>query len=69
MSNLKVMVHFIWTTKKRRPLSIAICENRIPVVRKYIANQEKHHEKISYDEEFKSILKAHGLYVDPAKAD
>ncbi|CAN5640228.1 IS200/IS605 family transposase [soil metagenome] len=147
MSNSKLMVHFIWTTKKRQPiitkklkplllshiktnsiekgiyidcmncvedhihllislgreqtsskvamlikgesshwvnkqkicdykfewqkdyLSIGICENRIPIVRKYIANQAMHHEKKSYEEEFKEILKAHGLYIDSAKAD
>lgn len=33
-------------------------------VRKYIASQQEHHRKISFQEEFVTLLKKHGLEFD-----
>ncbi len=35
-------------------------------VRRYIRNQEEHHRKISFEEEFKALLKAHRVEFDEA---
>ena len=34
-------------------------------VERYIANQEKHHRKISYEDEFITFLEKHGIAYDP----
>jgi len=38
--------------------------NRIAVER-YIARQEQHHRKISFEREFEELLKRHGVHYDP----
>jgi REP element-mobilizing transposase RayT len=35
-----------------------------PVIR-YIQNQEKHHRKFTFEEEFRAILRRHGIEYDP----
>jgi putative transposase len=37
--------------------------NLDPVIR-YIRNQEKHHRKFSFDQEFRAILRRHGIDYD-----
>jgi putative transposase len=37
----------------------------LPAVKGYIQNQEKHHEKHTYEEEFIGFLKAYGIKYDP----
>jgi hypothetical protein len=37
----------------------------IPVVVRYIKNQEQHHRKMSFEEEFLALLKKHGIEFDP----
>jgi putative transposase len=32
---------------------------------KYIANQEAHHRKITFEEEFIALLEKHGIEYDP----
>lgn len=34
-------------------------------VQRYILNQERHHQKVSYLEEFKGLLTKHGVDFDP----
>ena len=34
------------------------------IVRAYIRNQEKHHRKMSFEDEFKALLRAHGIDFD-----
>jgi putative transposase len=36
----------------------------VPTVVRYIENQEVHHRKMSFDEEFMSLLKKHGVAFD-----
>jgi len=37
----------------------------VPAVVRYIENQEAHHRKMSFDEEFVALLKKHGVGFDP----
>jgi putative transposase len=37
--------------------------SQAPTVRAYIRNQEAHHQKISFEEEYARLLRAHGLAV------
>jgi REP element-mobilizing transposase RayT len=37
----------------------------VPDVVRYIRNQEAHHRKMSFDEEFLALLKKHGVEFDP----
>ena len=41
-----------------------IGESQIEVVRRYIQNQEEHHKKISFEEEFKDLLRKAGIEFD-----
>jgi putative transposase len=40
---------------------VSVNESTLPSVRKYIANQEEHHQKVSFDDEFESFLKRSGF--------
>jgi hypothetical protein len=37
----------------------------MPAVKRYIQNQEKHHKKMSFEQEFKTLLEKHGIVFDP----
>ncbi len=37
----------------------------IPAVARYIENQEKHHSKIGFDEEFIALLRKHEIEYEP----
>ncbi len=41
--------------------AVSVSESNIESVRKYIANQEEHHKKKSFDEEFKGFMKRAGF--------
>ena len=40
---------------------VSVGESTLSGVRKYIANQEKHHKSVSFDEEFESFLERAGF--------
>jgi REP element-mobilizing transposase RayT len=44
--------------------AFSVSPSQVGGVMNYIAHQEKHHSRYSFDEEFRSILKAAGLRVD-----
>ena len=44
--------------------AFTVSGSRVEDVRKYIASQQEHHRKISFQEEFVSLLKKHGLEYD-----
>jgi putative transposase len=44
--------------------AFTVSESQIPIVRRYVERQEEHHRKVSFLEEFKVILRAHGLPFD-----
>ena len=43
-----------------------VSESQVERVRRYISKQEEHHRKISFEEEFKALLKAHRVEFDEA---
>ena len=40
---------------------VSVNESTLPSVRKYIANQEEHHQKVSFNDEFEVFLKRAGF--------
>jgi REP element-mobilizing transposase RayT len=45
--------------------AFTVSGSRLEEVRDYIARQQAHHRKVSFQEEFLSLLKKHGLEYDP----
>ncbi len=45
--------------------AFGVSKSNINAVVKYIANQEKHHRKITFEEEFIALLEKHGIEYDP----
>ncbi len=41
-----------------------VCHTHFDVVRQYVENQENHHRSVSFQEEFRAILKEHGIDAD-----
>ncbi len=48
---------------------VSVNEDSLPSVRRYIANQEEHHSKVSFDDEFENFLKRAGFqkFRDPGE--
>ncbi|HQX51083.1 MAG TPA: transposase [Planctomycetaceae bacterium] len=42
----------------------SVSQSGIPIVERYIANQARHHEKKSYQDEFRELLKRHEVEYD-----
>jgi putative transposase len=45
--------------------AFSVSSSNVPVVVRYIQNQEAHHKKMNFDEEFLALLKKHGIGFDP----
>ena len=46
--------------------AFTVSQSQVERVRRYIRNQEEHHRKQSFEEEFKLLLEAHGVDFDEA---
>lgn len=46
--------------------AFTVSESQVERVRKYVRNQEEHHRKQSFEEEFKALLHAHRIDFDEA---
>jgi putative transposase len=46
--------------------AFTVSESQVERVRRYIRNQEEHHRKYSFEEEFKALLLAHNIDFDAA---
>ncbi|HVF71233.1 MAG TPA: transposase, partial [Chthoniobacterales bacterium] len=44
--------------------AFTVSESQVPKVRRYIERQEEHHRTVSFLDEFKVMLGAHGLRFD-----
>lgn len=44
--------------------AFSVSQSAVPEVRRYIANQEEHHWRMTFQEEFRLILAKHGLEFD-----
>jgi len=45
--------------------AFSVSASIVPAVVRYIQNQEEHHRKMSFDEEFVALLRKHGVECDP----
>jgi putative transposase len=45
--------------------AFSVSASIVPDVVRYVQNQEVHHRKMSFDEEFVALLKKHGVEFDP----
>jgi putative transposase len=52
---------FAW---QRRYGAFTVSESQFEIVRNYIRNQEEHHKKFDFRQEFESLLKANNIEVD-----
>jgi putative transposase len=58
------MGRFSWQS---RYAAFTVCESQVDHVRRYIQNQEKHHHRMSFEEEYKALLRAHHLDFNDAR--
>lgn len=54
--------HFAWQEGYG---AFSVSSSSVAAVIKYIDNQEAHHRKLSFEDEFLSLLKKHGIDYDP----
>ena len=59
--NHMVSRKFAWQTGYG---AFSVSESRIGAVQKYIAGQQEHHQKRSFEDEFRELLHRHGLSQD-----
>jgi hypothetical protein len=45
--------------------AFSVSVSNTPAVVDYIRNQEDHHRKISFEQEYRMLLKKHGIEFDP----
>jgi REP element-mobilizing transposase RayT len=45
--------------------AFSVSSSIVPMVIRYIQNQEAHHRRMSFDAEFLALLKKHGMEFDP----
>ena len=45
--------------------AFSVSTSNLLAVKKYIQNQEHHHKKMDFDQEFVALLKKHGMEYDP----
>ena len=44
--------------------AFSVSESNIPQVREYIKNQEEHHKKMTFQDEFRELCKRHNIEID-----
>lgn len=44
--------------------AFSVSESNIPQVKTYIANQEQHHKRMTFQDEFRELCKRHGIALD-----
>ncbi len=44
--------------------AFTVSSSQLENVRRYLVNQEEHHRKMTFEEEYKALLKAHGIEFD-----
>ena len=43
--------------------AIGICDDKLSIVRNYIANQEEHHKKKTFNQEYEQFIKRYGFSI------
>ena len=49
--------------------AFSVSPSHVPALKEYIRNQEEHHRKVSFEEEFAALCKAYGMTFDPRDLD
>jgi hypothetical protein len=44
--------------------AFSVSESNVEPVRAYIATQEEHHRKVSFQDEFRTLCRKHGVEID-----
>jgi hypothetical protein len=44
--------------------AFSVSQSKVASVKKYIAEQEKHHRRMTFEEEFRSLLRKHEMEYD-----
>ena len=57
-ANRKTRGRFKWQVKYG---AFTVSQSQVDRVRVYIRNQEAHHSRISFEDEFKALLRSHGI--------
>jgi len=57
-ANRKTRNGFKWQVKYG---AFTVSQSQVDRVREYIRNQEAHHSRISFEDEFKALLRSHGI--------
>jgi putative transposase len=52
-------------TRQQGYAAFSVSASIVPAVVRHIQNQEAHHRKMNFDEEFLALLKKHGMHFDP----
>jgi REP element-mobilizing transposase RayT len=55
------LVKFAW---QNGYAAFSVSESRVEAVRAYIANQEEHHKRLTFQEEYRKLLERHGVAFD-----
>ena len=42
----------------------SVSESNVELVKRFIANQEEHHKKMTFKDEFREICRRHGIEID-----
>lgn len=58
--------HFEWQDEY---IAVSVSESKLDIVRAYIRNQEEHHRKKTFEEEYEEALKKYGFSVDGLKSE
>ena len=44
-------------------LAVGVCDDKINIVRNYIINQEEHHKKITFQQEYDKLIERYGFNI------
>ncbi len=79
MPYLRVWIHYVWSTKNRQPFlndkllcqddyfAVSASESGLDAVRRYILNQEEHHKKKSFADEYKNLISKYGTPIKESR--
>ena len=62
-ANTQTNGRFAW---QERYGAFTVSQSQVQRVREYIRNQERHHSKTSFEEEWKALLRSHGIAFEEA---
>ena len=62
----KGLPEFYWQTGYG---AFSVSESQVPKVRRYIGNQQEHHRRVSFRDEFAEICRRHGIEFDERYLD